>query len=430
MLLGGSTWKAAHRESFDATIGLWIRTWTRKWVTYRRRWHEVMTRCGLSVEVGDEVHVPRLRHVSTTPYWDRLELDMQVGQELADFEGPQHKLRNAFGAERISVRELAPSYVGIDLMRRDPFRHEVVPATVMPAETADIDWSAVPVGITEQLERFTVSVVGGHTAVAGMPGAGKASVEWNVLRYLAPAIADGTVRPVFVDPKARELRQGISLVDAGVFGTTKDEGPKPTGDYAVTAYDTLCLFERIVAELETVNAAGGDTGERDFVPSTRTPLRPIFIDELAPLLAYWPRTLRDKLESLLGIVLTQGRAAGYIVIGCIQEPTKDVFKVRDLFARRIGMRLPTEAHTDAILTDKAIERGADCNRIAESLPGVCFAFHERDTKAIRARFGHVTDADIRELVEYVEALRKVTSIAPAPALELVVDDGTGHSEAA
>jgi S-DNA-T family DNA segregation ATPase FtsK/SpoIIIE len=412
LLLTGSIWKAAHRESFEATIGAWLRTWHRKWWTYRRRWESVMTRCGLRLDIDDEQHYPELKKVSTTQYWDRLTLRMQVGQELGDYESASERLRNAFRSERLSVQEIEPGVVGVDLMRRDPFRHGTVPAAPMPSCTAEIDWSALPVGIDEYLRPLTVSVVGGHLVGGGDTGAGKAGIEWNVLRRLAPAIADGTCKPVFIDPKARELRQGIELVDAGTFGTTKDNGLEFSGDYAVTCEDTLALLQRLAAEVAEANLAGGDAGERDFVPSKRTPLRPIFIDELAPLYAYWPRTERDKIEKALGIILTQGRASGRIVIGVIQEVTKDIFTQRSLYQRRIGLRLPDEDATEALLTDNAAGRGAECHRIPESLPGVCFSFKEGDGKAIRARLGHVRDEDIAELVAYVQALREVPSIAP------------------
>jgi S-DNA-T family DNA segregation ATPase FtsK/SpoIIIE len=429
-LLTGSVWKAAHRGSFEATVGAWLRTWHRKWWTYRRRWDTVMTRCGLAVEVDQERHLPQLRKVSTTPYWDRLAIETQIGQEVADFEAAEGLLRRAFEGERISVRELDPRTVGVDVMRRDPFRYETVPAPAMPASTEQIDYSALPIGVTEHLEPLTVSVVGGHTAVPGGSGAGKAGVPWGILRCLAPAIADGTVKPAFIDPKARELRQGIELVGAGVFNTPtpelttrgrrtgEQEGPQPTGDYAVSEWDTVCLLERLVAEMEEANARGGEVGERDFVPTKETPLRLIVIDELLPLLVYWSRGALERIESALGLLLTQGRAAGFIVVGCIQEPTKDQFPIRDLFARRIGLRLPTESYTEAALADHAVERGAACHEIPESLPGVCFSFHEKDKKAIRARLGHVRNEDIAELVAYVKALRSVPSIARTAAPEV------------
>lgn len=437
VLLSGSVWSAADRASFDRIVTAWLRDWHQTWWRYRRVWERVMTRCGLVVEVDDERHFPRLRSVQTTPYWDRLVIEMQVGQELADFENATGKLRTAFGGERLVVRELIPPRkISVELMRRDPFRYETVPAAEMPKATADIDFTALPIGLDEHLEPLTISMVGGHTAAAGATGAGKAGVEWNVLRSLAPAIADGTVRPVFIDPKARELRRGLALVDAGVYGTPTPEmttrgrrlddgnqGPQPTGDYAVTEWDTICLLERIAAEVHEANMRGAEAGERDFKPSKRTPLRPIFIDELAPLLAYWSRGGTDRIEAALGLILTQGRAAGYIVVGLIQEPTKDIFKVRDLFQRRIGLRLPTEDHTDAALTDNAVDRGADCSNIPESLPGVCYSFHEKDKKAIRGRLGHVTDDDIDELVEFVTDMRKVTSInANQPDVDVEIID--------
>jgi DNA segregation ATPase FtsK/SpoIIIE, S-DNA-T family len=397
VIVAGSTWKAAHAATFDRYIMSFLRTWMRRWWTYSRVWERVMRRCGLCVEIDDERHVPELRKVSTTPYWDRLVLRMQVGQEVEDYQSAAGRIRHAFGAERIAVREVVPGGVGIDLMRRDPFRYERVPAAAMPAATADIDFTALPVGITEHLAPFCVSVVGGMTAVSGASGSGKASFEWDVMRCVAPAIADGTVRLVFIDPKGRELRQGRALL-------------RSPDDYASDAESVLALLERLQAELEEVNEALGDAGERDHVPSPATPLVLILIDELAPLLAYWPRRIRDKIEDALGIILTQGRAAGYIVIGEIQEPTKDIFKQRDLFFRRLGLRLPTEAHTDAALTDDAVDRGAFCHTIPESLPGVLYAIADGERTATRARLGHVTDADIAELVDFVQQLRTVTPI--------------------
>lgn len=397
LYLCASTWKVGHRESFDRFIGDWTRTWWRKWWIYRRRWARTFTRCELSVEENGDRHVPRLLEVTTTPYWDRLTLRMQVGQELATFRESSEKLRHAFGAERIAVREIRPAAVGIDLMHRDPLRYETIPAAAIPATTAEIDWTALPIGLTETMEPFTVSVVGGHTSVAGATGSGKAGAEWNIMRRLAPAIADGTVRCIFIDPKARELRQGRGVLCA-------------VEDYAVTEDETLALLQRCREQMEAANEKSGAAGERNFVPSQDRPLNIIFIDELAPLLAYWKRSVRDKIEDALGLLLTQGRAAGWIIVGEIQEPTKDVFTIRDLFGRRLALRVPTESHTDAALAESAVERGAMCHQIPEDMPGVLFAVSSGSTSAVRARLGYVRDDDIAELVDFVLASRNVVSL--------------------
>jgi DNA segregation ATPase FtsK/SpoIIIE, S-DNA-T family len=391
-----STWKAAHPATFAATVATWTRTWWHKWWIYRRLWSDVFTRCELTVSGRKgEAFLPKCKAVTSTPYWDRVTVEMQIGQSVTPFQQRADDLRIAFKAERIVIKEMKPRLLELSLMRQDPLL-QAVPATPIPASVEAIDWRRIPVGIDEFGKPYTVSLLGGNTSAAGTMGAGKAGLEWNILRAVAPAFPAGLVRAIFIDPKGKELRQGRALV--------------ADDDYAVTDEQTLALLERLVGELAAANDADGDTGERDFTPRKGRPLTLIFIDELAPLLKYWPRRIRDKIEDALGIILTQGRAAGFIVIGCIQEPTKDVFQVRDLFARRIALRLPTESHTEAALVENAVDYGALCHQIPESLPGVLFSLQDGARSTVRARLGHVRDEDIAELVAYVEASQKVIEL--------------------
>ncbi|MEO6771106.1 MAG: hypothetical protein ABIO03_47155 [Umezawaea sp.] len=396
LFLGSSIWYSAHRASFERFLGEFARTWWRRWWTYSRVWSRVMRRCGLVVEDEDTRLVPRLKKVVSTVYWDTLTLATVEGQELADYQGAAQALRWAFKAQRVLIRETKPAGVDVELMRRDPFLDLVVPAASIPDSLAEVDFSSLHIGTDERFGDVRISLVGGHTAVVGLSGGGKAGVQWNVLRGLGPALVAGLVAPAFIDPKARELRQARAIV--------------ATEDYAVTAEETIALLQRLVDQMNAVNVAQGDAGERDFTPSVETPLRPIFVDELAPLLSLWSRTERDKCTKLLQLLLTQGRAAGYIVIGSIQESTKDEFTIRDLFARRIGLRLPTESYTNAALAEDAVDRGAECHKIPESLPGVAFSLRAEDKVATRLRLGHVTTEDIRELVAYVLDGRSVTSL--------------------
>lgn len=396
VVVGTAIWKQAHPTSWDATAGKWTRTWVRRWFRYRRVWARTMTRCGLVVQDDNDVHHARLTKVATTPYWDRLTVRLLVGQEVSDFVAAGERLRHAFGAQRVVVREIRPAGVGIDLMRRDPLR-AAVPATPLLTSSGQIDYRAIPVGVTEFGEPLTLSMVGGHTAVAGASGAGKASAEWNVLRGLAPAIADRSVVVHGVDPKRVELSQALGeVID-----------PE---NYACDESSTVDLLQRLVDQLAETNKAAAARGERDHVPSPAHPLNLLVIDEFAPLLVYWKRSVRDKIEDLLGLLLTQGRSAGFIVFGEIQEPTKDIFRCRDLFGRRIALRLPTEAHTDAALTEKASDRGALCHEIPEDMPGTLFSLESGARTAVRGRLGHVTNDGIRELCEHVTALRSVSSL--------------------
>lgn len=400
--VGLSTWKAAHPESFGRTVETWARTWWHRWWIYRRQWAMVFTRCELTVQAGDEVFFPKLKGVRSTPWWDYLRVELPVGQSPKRYEHEEtaDALRLAFKGERLVLKRLQPRLVEIALMRRDPLL-TVVPATPIPADIAAIDWRRVPVGIDEFGQPYTVSLLGGHTVVAGSTGGGKAGLEWNILRAVAPAIPAGLVRCVFIDPKLKELSQARSLC--------------APGDYVGLGTDdlqaaTVALLERLVAEMNEANEADATGGERDFTPRKGRPLTLICIDELAPLLKYWARRTRDKIEDALGLLLTQGRAAGFIVVGAIQEPTKDVFQVRDLFTRRLALRLPTESHTEAALIEKAVDYGAACHEIPESLPGVLYSLQDGARSTVRARLGYVRADDITELVAYVEAATKVVEL--------------------
>jgi S-DNA-T family DNA segregation ATPase FtsK/SpoIIIE len=410
IVLVAGVWNEHQGASFERCVGRFLRTWATRWWNYRRVWTKVMSQCGLSVLTGadKEEHAPELSAVSTSPYWDSLDVRMVIGQELEDYQKAAQKLRHAFRCERSRVSEIKPGRVRIALMRRDPLR-ENVPATPIPLSTSDVDFHSLRIGVTEHLEPLCVSVLGAHTANSGSPGAGKAALQWNILRALAPAIADGSVRPIFIDPKHMELRQALRLVHPD--------------DYAASKEDVVALLQRLTEEMMETCRAKGLAGDRDHVPTPNDPLRLIIIDELAPLLAYWDRRTRDRCEEMLGLILAMGRASGYIVIGNIQEPTKDVFKVRDLFGRRFGMRLPTVSFTNAALADDAEERGAVCHHIPESMPGTLYALKEGDGEAIRARLGYVTDEDIAELVGFVELRRTV------PHIDIHHDEDEGRAAA-
>jgi S-DNA-T family DNA segregation ATPase FtsK/SpoIIIE len=393
-----STWKAAHPSSFSATVATWARTW---WL-YRRQWAMVFTRCELTVQAGTEVFFPKLKGLRTTPWWDHLTVELPVGQSPKRYENEEtaDALRLAFKGERLVLKRLQPRLVELALMRRDPLL-TVVPATPIPASVEAIDWHRVPVGLDEFGQPYTVSLLGGHTAIAGSTGGGKAGLGWNILRAVAPAIVAGLVRPVGIDPKLMELSQARAIFAPGDYvglgtGETEDE----------LAQATLDFLLRLCEEMLAAKKAAAEGGLRDFRPTKDRPLTLIVIDELAPLLSIWPRRIRDKIEDALRLLLTQGRAVGFIVVGAIQEPTKDVFQLRDLFTRRLALRLPTESHTEAALVENAVDYGAMCHQISETTPGVLFSLQDGARSTVRARLGYVQADDIAELVTYVDSARK------------------------
>jgi S-DNA-T family DNA segregation ATPase FtsK/SpoIIIE len=70
-----------------------------------------------------------------------------------------------------------------------------------------------------------------------------------------------------------------------------------------------------------------------------------------------------------------------------------------------------------VLSDGARKRGARCDEISDSLPGVGFALVDGVTEPVRMRIGHHTDDDITELVK---------TYAPRSATQDATGDDTGR----
>jgi DNA segregation ATPase FtsK/SpoIIIE-like protein len=99
----------------------------------------------------------------------------------------------------------------------------------------------------------------------------------------------------------------------------------------------------------------------------------------------------------------------------VQEPTKDTVPVRELFPRRICLRVASKTHVAMVLGDQAYDRGAWANRIGESEPGVGYLFGEGIREPLRVRASWVPDHVIKELEAFVTA--RVLPM-PRPAFEL------------
>ncbi len=103
---------------------------------------------------------------------------------------------------------------------------------------------------------------------------------------------------------------------------------------------------------------------------------------------------------LLAEILTQGRAADCSVMAFVQEPSKDVVEVRDLFTTKICLGVTTAVHVDMALGDGARDKGALADEIPgdEAHAGIGFAIAPGSRLPVRLRAGLVTDRDIAELV--------------------------------
>ena len=396
LLAGLLVWRWKHRASFDRVLGRRVRSaWVRWWV-YERRWRNTMLLSGLGKRTRVREGVPRIAAVKSTPWADRVLVRLLLGQCTEDFERAAPELAHSFGASSCRVREDRPGRVWLEFMTNDPLR-ETVPA--LPV-SENVDLEAVPIGLQENGEPWTVQVLGTHMLVAGATGAGKGSVLQSLLRGLGPEIRDGRVAVWAIDPKGgMELGPGRALYTRFAIPTL-DEHP----------YEAIAVqLEDVVKVMQRRSQGLADGLIRKHVPTTAEPLILVVIDEIANLTAYLTdRKVKERINQALGLLLTQGRANAVCVVGALQDPRREVMTLRSLFPTKVALRLDSPTEVDMVLGDGARDQGAYCDRIPASLPGVGYVRVDGVREPRRVRAGYVSDEDIAAMV--------VDYAAPRPGL--------------
>jgi S-DNA-T family DNA segregation ATPase FtsK/SpoIIIE len=410
VVTGLGCWRWLDRESFESWAGGRIRAWWMRWAVYAPRMPGWLRACGLTVaDRGQPVTVqvspfrrsavqpkvrprrdqsPRVVGVRSGGSWDEVRVRLVPGQTPEDFDEAARALAVARGVRRCQVRELAPDLVSVDFQRRDRLA-DVVACTPLAELAAvagtQLDLRRVWSGRTEYGTDWHQPLAGGHTLTAGATGAGKNSVGWAPIVSLAPAIRDGLVRVSAIDPKGMELAYG-----RGIFHR-----------YAVGSRDALALLDDLIAGMESRKAEFA--GRLRTVPITpEHPLELLEFDEIGALVRYvGDRKTREAIVERVALLTTQGRALGYTVRGYVQEPTKDTVPVRELFPRRICLRVASKSHVGMVLGEHAYDRGAWANRIGEHEAGVGYLFGEGIREPLRVRAAWVPDETIKELEAFV-----------------------------
>jgi S-DNA-T family DNA segregation ATPase FtsK/SpoIIIE len=345
---------------------------------------------------GAAVRLPVVLGVRSGPSWDEVRVRLVPGQKPEDYDEAARALASARKVARCQVREVKPHVVSIDFQRRNLLSDAV---SCRPLVDGEVDLRRVWSGRTEYGQDWHVSLAGSHTLVAGSTGAGKNSVMWCPLVSIAPAIRDGLVRVSGIDPKGMELAYGRRIFHR----------------YAVTGADALGVLDELVAAMDARKAEFA--GRVRSVPiSADHPLEIVEFDEIGALTKYTDRKTREAITERVALLTTQGRALGFTVRGYVQEPTKDTVPVRDLFPRRICLRVAAKSHVAMVLGDQAYERGAWANRIGESEAGVGYVFGEGAREPLRVRAGWVPDETIKELETFVAG-------SPVRALPLRTERG-------
>ncbi|MGL5825096.1 MAG: FtsK/SpoIIIE domain-containing protein [Nocardioides sp.] len=370
-------WWRGHPRTFRRFV---VSPWRGAFV-YSRRWQPAMVTCGLATTLDGTEYLPRIRRVVSTNYADRLLVSVLPGQAPEQYEACVSQLAHTFEAPRCRVVLDRPGRLWLEFSRADPLA-ETVPAT-LPA--GPIDLARLTVGRREDGEPWSVRLIGSHLLVAGATGSGKGSVFGSLLRAMGPAIRDGSVQVWAIDPKG-----GMELSpSAGLFHRFAYDEPEAM----------VRLLEEAVSYMRFRTERLRMEGQRVHTPTPGDPLLVVLIDEMAALTAYiGDRDLKRRAESALQLLLTQGRAPGVLVVAAVQDPGKDVVSFRDLFPLRIALRLLEDVQVDMVLGRSARLRGAECDQIPASLPGVGYVILEGIREPVRVRASMIADADVADTV--------------------------------
>ncbi|MGD9987137.1 FtsK/SpoIIIE domain-containing protein [Pseudonocardia sp.] len=409
LVLAVLVWGRCHPASFDRWAAPILRPLWRRWTCYRgRRWADTLADCDLAREnrrTGRLV-IPRILRVrSATLSIDTLYVRPARGQDLRTWTDRADALADALTAHRVAITRTRPGVLAIVVERDMPFDH-VIPAPAIPVDAADADLSALDVGDNEHGQPFTLRVLGTHVLVAGASGSGKGSLLWAPMRAMGPAIRDGLVRLWVIDLKG---------------GAETSRGAPLFHRHATTMTDALRVLHDVRDVLKNRQEHMRANNLRRLDVSTDRPLDVVVIDEMAMLTAYGERSdVRDALR-LLAELLTQGRACLISVMGYVQEPSKDVVDVRELFPTRVCLGVTAASHVDMVLGDGARERGA----LADEIPGdprhagIGFVIDQGSRLPVRFRAAYVSDTEIDELVD------RCTPRPRLQAIGLPADDDEG-----
>jgi len=386
-------------ERWLAWLRLPVRSWWRGWVIYRHRWAAAMDTAGLAVPWRGTIWNPTVLAVSSTLSVDRVRVRMLPGQTVEDYAVVGDRLAQTFGANAVRVRSVParPHHVELWLLTVDPLTAVVEP---LPVDDQALT-AGLPVAVAEDGATWRLHLVGSHVLVVGATGAGKGSVIWSLLLHLALLVRTGLVNVWAVDPKGgMELAAGRSLFARFCHGDS-DTAAGYELTFAEVLEDAVAVMRRRQDRLRGVT--------RLHQPSTAEPLVVLVVDELAALTGWvTDRTAKKRIEAALGLLLSQGRAVGVVVVGAVQDPRKDVLPMRDLFPTRIALRLNEAEQVGLVLGPGARNRGAHADLIPDSLPGVGYVTVDGIAEPVRVRFSYVTDNHILQLIS-----------PAAPALQLV-----------
>ncbi|MFE3057181.1 FtsK/SpoIIIE domain-containing protein [Nocardia sp. NPDC059239] len=324
-----------------------------------------------------ETGIPTLDGWDYTLYGIEADFLMLPGQTRRDWmnEDTLDRFSQMMGA-KVTASQPHQGWIRLEVRVFDTL---AASATMPLAVPDDVDLTAVPVGVFEDLTPWTVPVQGRHVLVGGETGSGKTGFLGALINGMGPAIESGRVELRAIDPKG-----GMGL------GWLED---LCVDFQCTTPEDMIAQLEGTVRDMQEAALGYRAAKQSKPVPTPDNPLVVTIIDEAATLSAFSEPELMAKFKRAHGLLLSQGRAPLFSVIETVIDPSKENVPQRQLLPYRIGLRMAEPTQVTMIHGQGAKDRGSFCDEIPHTTPGVCYVQEDGKAGFRRARVYEVTEAD-------------------------------------
>ena len=351
---------------------------TRRWLSRVLVACEVISRHGALPQVTSSVAIPA---------GQRLDLRLAPGMTAEQIDDAAEAIAAVVGAREVRVvREPGNAAVAhLSILWRDPLSTPVPPWPGAPGSL----WEPLSLGVDEDGNGVSISLVERNVLLGGEPGAGK-SVALSL--FIAAAALDPEVRLTLMDGKQVELAPWTGSAEHFV-------GPDMS--------DAIEVLKDLCAEMDRRYSVLLSSGLRKIERDSDFGLYVVAIDELAFYMRGGSKEERTQLAEALRDLISRGRAAGMIVVAATQKPSNDIVPtyVRDLFSFRMALRCTTPEASDTILGQGWAKEGYSASTLDPTLRGVGWLLAE-GAVPVKVRTHYLDDDAIADLADIAVAQRK------------------------
>jgi predicted GIY-YIG superfamily endonuclease len=322
---------------------------------------------------GLEPRLARLGRARVTPAGVRATCRVgEVGKTVEHTARERQTLAAVMGCREVYIRKgKHPGLAILDFVWGDPLLKTIRLKDLPPIETSD----RLIAGLTEAGQPIHVGL-DTSLLVVGLTGSGKSSQIWALLASLIATRVP--FRLTVIDPKG-----GMELGALRHSHFTKYYATMPE-EIAQVLHDSVDDMRQRAQQLAAKRI-------RKVVYSQQFPLEVLLVDEFLALTSFMNGNLRQRVERDLGLLITQGRAAGFTGIFATQGSQVDALgRVRTFITQRICLATDSIETTVAALGDKA-RHVARCDQITQSQRGVGYMQDDDARLLVRYRGAYVTD---------------------------------------